>query len=291
MKQVHKKIEYLPFLKEMKKFLFTISILLVSLVSFAQDPGYLDLLKAERELNGLFIRLYSDKVAERDSLLSVVDARMREVLTRDGAMEYPWNGLEKIGVVTSDDRQVRIFTWHVMDDPDHYRYFGFIQVAARKGTPKIYELRDNMKPQRNTQKAEQSVDNWYGKLYYGMVTVEHRNQTFYTLLGLDFNDRKSSIKTLETMVLHRSIPRFEGGHFFNGRDYADRVVLEYSSQVSMIARYDPILDLIAFDHLAPFHPIYEGNFEFYGPDGSFDGYKFEEGSWILREDLDARNID
>jgi hypothetical protein len=59
----------------------------------------------------------------------------------------------------------------------------------------------------------------------------------------------------------------------------------------MTARYDSVLKMIAFDHLVPFHPVYSGNYEFYGPDGSFDGLEFVDGLWMLREDLDARNID
>jgi hypothetical protein len=51
------------------------------------------------------------------------------------------------------------------------------------------------------------------------------------------------------------------------------------------------MDMITFDHLVPFHPIYENNYEFYGPDGSFEGLQFEDGTWIQRTDIDARNID
>jgi len=275
----------------MRKHLIYIFILLGSIAADGQEAGYLDLLKAERELNGMFNRLYSDNVTGRDSLLAVIMEKMQEALSREGAMEFPWTGLERIGMVSSEDNQLRLFTWHMMDDPDHYRYFGYIQVASRRRGPEVYNLEDNMKRQRNTQNAEQAIDNWYGKLYYGIVTGDHRRQTYYTLLGLDFNDRQSNIKTIETMSLQRNGPQFEEDRFFNGHDYVNRVILEYSSQVSMVARYDSILDMITFDHLAPFHPIYEGNYEFYGPDGSFDGYEFVDGTWVLREDLDARNID
>lgn len=273
----------------MRKQLIFLYLILGSLAAKGQEAQYLDLLKTERELNGMFEGLYSENVTGRDSLLDLIGEKMQEALARDGAMEYPWTGLEKIGVVTSEDNQVRVFTWHIMDDPDSYRYYGYIQVARRRRGPEVYLLEDNMKGQRSTQNAEQSIENWYGKLYYGIVTNDHRRQVYYTLLGLDFNDRYSNIKTIETIALQRNRPEFERNGFFNGRDHIDRVILEYSSQVSMITRYDPTMDLIAFDHLAPFHPIYEGNYEFYGPDGSFDGYEFEDGIWILREDLDARN--
>jgi hypothetical protein len=58
----------------------------------------------------------------------------------------------------------------------------------------------------------------------------------------------------------------------------------------MSINYDERLDMIVFDHLAPFEPILSGNFAFYGPDGSFDGFKFENGSFRWYRDVDARNF-
>jgi hypothetical protein len=49
-----------------------------------------------------------------------------------------------------------------------------------------------------------------------------------------------------------------------------------------------MLDMIAYDHLVPMNPIYQNQFEFYGPDGSFDGLRFTDGTWVLEEDIDAR---
>ena len=41
--------------------------------------------------------------------------------------------LDKIGIISSADQSVRIFTWHVADDLDHYRYFGFVQIGLKNG--------------------------------------------------------------------------------------------------------------------------------------------------------------
>jgi hypothetical protein len=59
----------------------------------------------------------------------------------------------------------------------------------------------------------------------------------------------------------------------------------------MTVRYDESIGMITFDHLAPLHPIYRNNYEFYGPDGSFDGFEFTDGVWIYQKDIDARNLD
>ena len=108
---------------------------------------------------------------------------------------------------------------------------------------------------------------------------------------MDFNNSLSTFKSVEVMAIQRHEPHFVRSLFFNGRDKVDRLVLEYSSQVAISVRYDQSIDMIAFDHLVPTHPIYEKNFEFYGPDGSFDGLEFSGGLWNYRNDIDARNID
>ncbi len=180
---------------------------------------------------------------------------------------------------------------YVADDPDNYRYFGYIQVAQKKGKVRVYELVDNQKQQRNRQKLEQTIEDWYGKLYYRIIARNYKRKTYYTLLGMDFNNRLSTIKTVEVMEIQRNNPRFTQGFFFNGRDRVDRLVLEYSSQVAVSVRYESQVDMVTFDHLVPLHPIYNGNYEFYGPDGSFDGLEFSAGTWIFRKDIDVRNID
>jgi len=257
----------------------------------AQKPEYLEFVKSESRLQGFFQELYSDSLTDADVLLDSIRQMMAEVLTMEGSMEFPWNGLDRIGVITSEDKRLRIFTWHVMDDYDHYRYFGYIQIAMKKGKVRLFELHDNEKGQRGVMKLEQSDADWYGKLYYQLISNKDRRKTYYTIMGMDFNDSRSTIKSVEVLEIHRNSPRFVRSLFLKGSDFVDRMVLEYADQVAISVRYDPGLGMITFDHLVPFHPIYAKNFEFYGPDGSYDGLEFIGGRWLYREDIDARNLD
>jgi hypothetical protein len=270
--------------------LFIMLSILLSCPVLAQEPQYLDLVKSEAMLEDLFIQLYADSLSDREQVLTSILDIMPEALSAEGAMDFPWKGLTRIGVVTSDDQMIRIFTWHLTDDPDTHRYFGFIQVGQKSGKSKLFTLVDNGLSQRGVTRLDQSHENWYGKLYYSIITAKYKRKTYYSLLGMDFNNSRSTIKTIEALSIQRNQPRFAKELFFNGRDKLDRLVLEYSSQVAISVRFDPGMDMITFDHLVPFHPIYENNYEFYGPDGSFEGLQFEEGLWILRTDIDARNI-
>ena len=271
---------------------FTILIFLIFTVAIqAQETEYLALVKSESRLQEMFNELYSDTLSEVEPLLDSIVSMLRVSLSEPGSMEFPWKGLNRIGVVSSEDGKLRVFTWHVMDDRDHYRYFGFIQVGLKKGKVGLYELRDNNKAQRGVMKLNQSTEEWYGKLYYQILTHRHKRKTYYTLLGMDFNDSRSTIKSVEVIVLQRNQPRFANEMFFNGRDKVDRVVLEYTDEVTISVRFDPDLKMITYDHLVPRHPIYQKNYEFYVPDGSYDGLEFSDGLWNYYKDIDARNMD
>jgi hypothetical protein len=47
--------------------------------------------------------------------------------------------------------------------------------------------------------------------------------------------------------------------------------------------------MIVFDHLSPANESYTGNYQYYGPDLSFDALRFENGIWELKENIDVRN--
>ncbi len=273
----------------MTKLLYIGCLLSLTLLSQAQDSAYLELVKQESELRSLFRILYSDTLSAPGPVLGRIREIMPVALSAEGAMDFPWSKLDMIGVITADDGRLRIFTWHIMEDPDHYSYFGYMQMNQKRDQIRVFELTDNLKPQRNLTRLEQTTENWYGKLYYQITSESYKRETYYTLMGMDFNDSRSTIKTIETISLQRRNPRFEKNMYLVGNTQQDRMVLEYSSQVSISVRYDPSIRMITFDHLEPLHPIYRNNFEFYGPDGSYDGLKFTDGIWVFQRDIDARN--
>lgn len=275
----------------MKKSVSFILFFILPIALYSQESIYMDLVKSEAHLKGLFTELYADSLPDVEPLLDTIQNEMRVALSLPGSIDFPWDRLDMIGNITSEDKQLRVFTWHFTDDADHYRYFGFIQVRSKKGESKLYELKDNGKPQRGVMKVDQSISDWYGKLYYQILTHKYKRKTYYTLLGMDFNNSRSTIKSVEVITLQRNQPQFARSLLYNGREFIDRLILEYDKQVAISLRFDTGSGMIAFDHLVPVHPIYEGNYEFYGPDGSFDGLEFSKGRWNFHKDIDTRNLD
>jgi hypothetical protein len=68
-------------------------------------------------------------------------------------------------------------------------------------------------------------------------------------------------------------------------------VFEYSSEVSMSLKYIEKRKQIVYSHLAPKDEgeILIGQYQYYGPDGSFDALELKKDKWMVIEDIDARN--
>jgi hypothetical protein len=213
----------------------------------------------------------------------------REALTMPGSFDFKWARLEDIGKLTSDDGRVKVFSWLWMVGAEQYRYSAFIQVKGKKADPSVFPLIQAHSEQVKEESFPQALDSWHGKIYYDIITRKYKRRTYYTLLGADFNNSYTTIKCIEVIGLKRDKPFFRDQQFLDGGSVRDRVIFEYSSDVAMTLRVDERLDMIVFDHLAPLHPIYTDMRQFYGPDGSYDGYAFREGIWILQQDVDARN--
>jgi hypothetical protein len=68
-------------------------------------------------------------------------------------------------------------------------------------------------------------------------------------------------------------------------------MFQYSTDVVMTLRYEERKNAIVFSHLSPESddPYMKEQYQFYGPDGSFDAFVKEKDKWKLVEDIDIRN--
>jgi len=256
----------------------------------AQEGSLIEVVKAESELAGMFTNLYSSEYpGSKDSLNMQILTVFSQALAIPVSFDFNWDKLNMIGKLLSDDRALKVFTWYLETGPGEFSYYGFIQLQDSK-KENVFPLEDHYKGNAHKEVLKQTTEDWHGKLYYQLLTNTYKRDTYYTLLGMDFNTPLSRIKTIEVLGLQRGKPQFETGLFFDGKKYKDRVVFEYSAQVSMSLHFNPSMQEIVFDHLIPFQPIYFGDFRFYGPDGSFDAFQFTDGRWIFSEDVDARNF-
>lgn len=245
--------------------------------------------EAEDSLTVLMQQIYSDKpFSIREVANNKFHSLLRGVLAKADAFDYPFDSLKHIGRIKSDDKKVRIFTWNLPLSGGYQKYYGFI--VLRNGNTQVFELVDNRKLIVNPIKDILSSQNWMGALYYSIIDESYNGQTYYILLGLDFNNLFSSKKIIDVLSFGKdSEPVFGFGIFKVGDMVINRIVFEFSARASMSLRYIADSKTIVFDHLSPSRPDFSENYQFYGPDFTFDGFRFDDGYWIYVRNLDMKN--
>jgi hypothetical protein len=117
------------------------------------------------------------------------------------------------------------------------------------------------------------------------------DEEFYTLIAWDGNDKLTQRKFIDilsfkpdgTPVFGKDVFKFPG-------KFAKRIMFEYASEVAMSLKYNTNRKQIVFSHLAPngLDPTLEGQFQYYGPDGSFDALEMKKGKWVYEPAIDIR---
>lgn len=215
---------------------------------------------------------------------------LNDALLIPGSFEFPFDQLKTIGKVTSADKKIRLITWNVPLKDGTHIYYGFLQSRISGKEPQVIRLTDNSDNYRDAATETGSPDNWYGCLVYEIVEMKPAGETLYTLLGYDPNNLFTSKKLIDVLWFDPDgEPVFGKPVFRMKTGIQSRVVFEYSAKVQMSVKWNERMKMIVFDHLSPSQPSLAGNYEYYGPDFSYDGFRFVKDFWVLAEKLDMRN--
>lgn len=213
-------------------------------------------------------------------------------LKTPASFNYPFDSLKRITVLKSTDNTFKIFSWYVPNDNGSYRFFGTIQIASKDGKLKMFPLIDDTINFKDVNQITGNK-NWYGARYYQIVPVLiNGRQPYYILIGWKGNNAKTSKKVIDILSFDKAGEPVFGKTVFDGLKGTaakNRIVFEYNKLNSMTLTMDKRVNMIVFDHLAPFSAEMEGNFEFYASDLSFDAYKLLGGRLKLVENVEMKN--
>jgi hypothetical protein len=202
-----------------------------------------------------------------------------------------FDSLKNVSVLTSSDKSIRIFSWMLPSiSRDKYNYFGFVQLYDKKSKKAtLFKLEDEYQPTEEAEKKSLNSKNWYGAIYYKMIENKTNGEKVYTLLGWRGNNRLTTIKVIDALLLNKSLPKFGSPVFTTEHGVYNRVIFEYTSQAVMSLRYNEKKKMIVFDHLSPSNPDLKGKFEYYGPDMSYDALKYKSGKWFFIKNIEIGN--
>lgn len=228
-------------------------------------------------------------------------ALWNEVLKDEKSMQYPFDSLKKdVSLLMAPDKKFRIITWNIIKEDQTHAFFGFIQVnnskTIKKGLFKkettaqydVFPLVDKSATVKTPENYVSDPSKWFGMLYVDCIKSDDE---FYTLIAWDGNDKLTQRKFIDVLYFKPDgTPMFGKDVFKFPGKFAKRIMFEYASEVAMSLKYNSNRKQIIFSHLAPngLDPTLEGQYQYYGPDGSFDALEMKKGKWIYEPAIDIR---
>jgi hypothetical protein len=256
---------------------------------FAQE---MSIVQYEDSIQGVFARLVQAKSdEERLGMNSSIDKMFGQILKSEESFSYPFEKLLNVSKLSSADGMVRLINWNLNAGDGSFTYFAYLQFFDKKKGLILFRLEDKSENIENPENMELSEKNWFGALYYKILTNQAGKNTYYTLLGWDGHNDFTNRKLVETFYISGKKIVFGPAIFKMDKSVKNRLIFEYAEQARMMLRYDEKLKMIVFDHLAPSQKKFEGQYMFYGPDMSHDGLQFKDGFWEFKANLDLRNIE
>src|SRR4051794_30589105 len=154
--------------------------------------------KEEDSMKNYSRGMIKDKTAtQRFSADSVFIRMLVRSLRTPNSFYYPFDSLETVSRIYAPDSSFRVFSWQWTRDEDYYRQRGAIQMKTADGSLQLYPLLDMSEFTTAPQDSIRGGNNWIGAIYYGIVMKTFNNKKYYTLLGYDDNNRRSTKKWME----------------------------------------------------------------------------------------------
>ena len=208
-------------------------------------------------------------------------------LNTEESWSADYDSVQYLSFLESDDGKLRVFTWNLNYRDGSFKYFGFLQYNGKDGA--YVHFLDDKKYDKleNIERSYATSSEWYGSLYYQLITKKWNSRTFYTLIGWDGADFLINRKVVEVLTFDRKgMPLFGQKCFKLEKTVTGRLIFEYADRATMLLRFNEKNDMLVLDHLSPPEPKYKGLYQYYGPDYSYDAFIFRAGRWYLQSDID-----
>jgi len=224
-----------------------------------------------------------DEMVRQSSCYQLIRTMVR-ALKVEGSFHFSFDSLQRISILTADDQSFRILNWVLPFADSTYRYYGTIQMNDPKQL-KLFPLFDYSALILKPADTVTNHEHWFGALYYRMLEVKSASgKPYYLLFGWDGNDSHSNKKLIEVLSFNsKKQPVFGASLFdfgsYDPRNKIKRFILEYKETAQVSIHYDDELQMIIFDHLQPESPSTRDDYTTYIPDGTYEGFKWQNGKW------------
>tara|TARA_R110002049_G_scaffold144822_11_gene307097 strand:+ start:1344 stop:2276 length:933 start_codon:yes stop_codon:yes gene_type:complete len=226
---------------------------------------------------------------DRKKANEIFNSNLKKLIKEDDSILLDLRRVSNLMQVTNEDKTLRVLTWALLDANNTYQYFGFIQRITKNQEYFWTELVDQSAQISDPEKQELTAVNWFGCLYYDMITINNGLKDIHTLVGWDGNNSMSHKKIIENLYFGRDDSvRFGSPIIREAKNaYLYRKIFEFSGDLKMTLDIQKTPKVrIVYDHLSPDNPSLKGVYEYYGPDLSFDAYEWGGRFWDYVADID-----
>ncbi len=179
------------------------------------------------------------------------------------------------------DSSFSIITWQVELAEHNFAYSGYF--FSEGGAP--VKMEDNVTFDKNIQYDLHEPDYWYGALYYNLLEISPDD---YLIFGYNAHGEFENGKVVDALTVKNG-ELLLGKEIFQDKTdttlFLSKVSLSYSADASVNLNYNPGLEMIVHDHLQNRMGRLPNQGPTNVPDGTYEGYKLEDGIWKYKEKL------
>lgn len=256
------------------------------------ETNFLEINKLQDTLSNISDSTYKIKNdSERIIYNSFFVKKLISSLKTPFSFQHNFEALTNLSILKAPNNSFRIFSWYIPLSDGSYKFYGALQLGTKDGVLKLIPLNDATSSFTDDNEIT-NQKKWYGARYYEIVPVSMPGKsTYYMLLGWKGNNIKTTKKVIEILSVENEQAVFGRNVFEMQKNIAakNRIVFEYSKNNSMSLFFDKNVNMLVFDHLAPYDETMKGNFEYYASDSSFDGYKISYNKFYLKENIPLKN--
>lgn len=217
---------------------------------------------------------------------------LKEWLKTDRASSFSW--LSRMKELKSEKYNLRVLSYAVTFE-DFSQIFECVVIENNIEVSYATDAkRDFYKKVQERQ--VQTLRQWYGAVYHEVIPIIVNKKVYFTLLGYRGTDGLVKQRVIDILDTNgRGDPRFGAPLFTHTQRNSKgketeikyyRRVFRYSAEANMMMRFEPRIKTLVMDHLSPTKMMFTGEWRYYGPDMSYDGYVLDEEGWIYKDDVE-----
>ena len=202
-----------------------------------------------------------------------------EEISKEGSFEKSLDALKFVSVQYPEDRSFRLISWQLQESESNYTYKTYLQTKEGKFNKfsNDADLTDNDVESTFTR-------NWPAHLIYKIKDTQTAESKAYIIFGMKQIDQFNKVKVADVLTFSDGNVSFGSPIFVQQADTDNprkhnRIILSYGADGNASLNYNPSLEMIVHDNVIPQAGMIPGQGVSNYPDGSYQAYKLEGGTW------------